>query len=980
MGTLEQDIKVKISAIVAGLKEVQKLQTELKGLEKASGKKLSVNTSGAEQGLGKLNKLLSLFSSNSNIAIQKAEGIGKVLGIAVGPATALTGVLFGVTAGLFLLEKKIADSTGKFIDLSQRVNFTVETLSAVDNAAQQTGTSVDELNSGLGIFDKNIARADEGGNAMSDTFKRLNIDTSDNEKALSQVWDILRGMPEDQNQVNLALELFGKNGRNVLAVIKESGGSLEEYKRQLKEAGVLITTEAAQAGDKFGDALKRLEFQVAALAREVNGDLLPTLTNLFEIVTSWIHDNKEDIIGFFSTIGTVINVSIIKPIRIVISLLSALYTNIRTITDGLLEAAGPAVAAAEAMAASAAKIQAATQKAIDNLPHRSVKNPVGLDVLRGAIQEPDVWHRPKWTRGAWAPPPPDTNTGGGGGSGKAGRESQIPGLLQQLKAKGEELAAKIREGVLNAQATGDEQAFNLLKDTLEREKKLIDEQLEDRLTSISDYYEAVALKQEESTTAEIAREQQKTAQAAAEHAEQLRRIDEELKAKRAEIDAKGGKTPPSERDLQKKLAAQDAEIKREESLQQFNEKKAQSEGQINLLLQRRKQLAEDNERVERLAQEALNDQISDFNDLVNEVNGRTSQNVIRAINDRLQPLLEKVIQEQGLDSPLAKLIQQFIDLASDRALIDELIGRAGRLNDRFNVRSAEVQAHTAQNVIAEANARRELNALLQEYASKQLVILRQALAIAEANHDEEKIFDVRSRIADIEQLKNEQQSFNQELKNTAINAAASGLQNLFHDIVTGAKSAKEAMRDFLLSLLDALEQVIIKMIVVKILSIALGMASGGSDGFFGNKDTVLSLDGQFAEGGILSSRPGGRLIQVAEGGFDEVVLTTDPKHRNRTQGLLAAFLERTGIAPAFASGGFVSGESLLNSISARIPRMAAGGFIGDIPVGGNLAGATGGSTSNFNFQFARPEDKGFRLPTRAAFRDAARQLRERRRS
>lgn len=77
--------------------------------------------------------------------------------------------------------------------------------------------------------------------------------------------------------------------------------------------------------------------------------------------------------------------------------------------------------------------------------------------------------------------------------------------------------------------------------------------------------------------------------------------------------------------------------------------------------------------------------------------------------------------------------------------------------------------------------------------------------------------------------------------------------------------------------------------------------------------------GASATGSFQGATPGGRLIRVAEAGFDEVILTTDPKHKSRTSRLLGQFLRRTGLAPDF-------GSVVLEGALAGVPSFAAGGF------------------------------------------------------
>ncbi len=74
----------------------------------------------------------------------------------------------------------------------------------------------------------------------------------------------------------------------------------------------------------------------------------------------------------------------------------------------------------------------------------------------------------------------------------------------------------------------------------------------------------------------------------------------------------------------------------------------------------------------------------------------------------------------------------------------------------------------------------------------------------------------------------------------------------------------------------------------------------------GTGDVRPRFAGPHALGGMITAATGGKLIQVAEGGFDELVLSTDPKHRARTAALLSSFMQRTNIFPAFAAGGFAN--------------------------------------------------------------------------
>ncbi|MDQ3744186.1 MAG: hypothetical protein M3444_07380 [Acidobacteriota bacterium] len=91
-----------------------------------------------------------------------------------------------VTAGegIFALAEKTATTEVRLWDMSQRVNFSVETLSALKTAIENSGGSFDKFEAGLIFFQKNIEAAAEGNKKLSAAFKALHIDTTDNETAL----------------------------------------------------------------------------------------------------------------------------------------------------------------------------------------------------------------------------------------------------------------------------------------------------------------------------------------------------------------------------------------------------------------------------------------------------------------------------------------------------------------------------------------------------------------------------------------------------------------------------------------------------------------------------------------------------------------------------------------------------------------------------------------------------------------------------
>lgn len=68
-----------------------------------------------------------------------------------------------------------------------------------------------------------------------------------------------------------------------------------------------------------------------------------------------------------------------------------------------------------------------------------------------------------------------------------------------------------------------------------------------------------------------------------------------------------------------------------------------------------------------------------------------------------------------------------------------------------------------------------------------------------------------------------------------------------------------------------------------------------AQGRLNNQSANQGFTGMFASGGLINAQSGGHLVVVGEGGFDEYILSTDPRYQNRTLNLLSSFLGRMNL-------------------------------------------------------------------------------------
>ena len=233
------DALLKLKAEVSGIPAVQGMSNALGGLRNAAGQ-----TIGSIRGLG--------------------GAMGALL-------PALTG------AGLAALAKGSIDAADNLNDLSQRTGVGVESLSRFGAAADDAGSSVEEVAKSMGKLAKGVV---DPASKANEALKSIGIsatDASGKVRSMDAImFDIANQfakMPDGARKAALAQDLFGKSGMNLIPMLNGGSEALRKY-------NATITTEGAQAADKFNDSLNEIARVVAGPFNQAVTALLPLITQL----------------------------------------------------------------------------------------------------------------------------------------------------------------------------------------------------------------------------------------------------------------------------------------------------------------------------------------------------------------------------------------------------------------------------------------------------------------------------------------------------------------------------------------------------------------------------------------------------------------------------------------------------------------------------------------------------------------------------
>lgn len=227
-----------------------------------------------------------------------AEGafVAAASGLALFVAGAGAGIATVALLGkaIFDTAKQAAEFQGKFFDLSQQVGVSVETLSTLDVIASTTGGNIETVTASMGIFQKGLENAHDPTSEEAKLLKQLGVTSLDTEAALRQTIAGLFKMGEGAKQTDAVLQLFGRSGRFVNAILKESQGDLDAATKKFSEMGLIVSTEAAAAADQFNDSLEILNREIAATTRGLVSDAIPVFTVFFQQINESLTGNKND--------------------------------------------------------------------------------------------------------------------------------------------------------------------------------------------------------------------------------------------------------------------------------------------------------------------------------------------------------------------------------------------------------------------------------------------------------------------------------------------------------------------------------------------------------------------------------------------------------------------------------------------------------------------------------------------------------------
>jgi hypothetical protein len=319
LGTIWVDLQANIGGFVSALSkaaaEAQKTSKEISRSFRDLGEIASQTFGAFGEELNPIVSKLSFVISSAGSAASSAMKEFQKMGGGFGALAALgAGAAIGVAAAgatMVGIAVHAAESAEKLLELSRSTGVSVESLSALQFAARQTGIDQAQLVKSLQLLSSNMVKAAEAPKGAATAFSRLGLNirqqNGDLKNAAQFMGEVIAKLSEMRDKtaaVGEARQLMGRGGAAILQL--GDPAEIEHWIEAAQRLNVVVDTQTAVAAEHFMQTLGLIRGAAEGTANRIMADLLPALqavaTQLEKSATSGNSFGKD----FLKTIETVI--------------------------------------------------------------------------------------------------------------------------------------------------------------------------------------------------------------------------------------------------------------------------------------------------------------------------------------------------------------------------------------------------------------------------------------------------------------------------------------------------------------------------------------------------------------------------------------------------------------------------------------------------------------------------------------------------
>lgn len=198
-----------------------------------------------------------------------------------------------VGAGLTLVAKNATDFTTDLVKssaaLGRQLGISTIEASRLVAAMGRLGIDSQKASQMFGIFSKQIVASTENAGKAADAFSKLGVSTTDAtgkqkdfNTLLFEVSDKFKAMPDGIDKTALAMELFGKQGKDMIKVLNLGSDGIKNLEKRADELGLTLNEKTIGSIRNLVESQKKLKESTDSIKIAIGSATAPVLTKFNE--------------------------------------------------------------------------------------------------------------------------------------------------------------------------------------------------------------------------------------------------------------------------------------------------------------------------------------------------------------------------------------------------------------------------------------------------------------------------------------------------------------------------------------------------------------------------------------------------------------------------------------------------------------------------------------------------------------------------
>lgn len=249
---------------------------------------LSANSAKFSDGMNKAKSALSDFEKSAKRIAKDLDKFGKSMeGMGRKLSTNLSLPIAAVGAAIGVAMHKTAEYADEINNMAVRTGFSRESLQELKFAADQTGVSMDGIQTSAMKLSKTIGEAAQGNKSAQQAFQNLGISIKDAEGNLrpaneifNEVIDALHSVENETTRNAIGMDIFGRGFTEITPLVAEGKDGLKNFADEARNAGLVMSEQGIKDADAFGDAMDKLQRQFEAAGQQIGLAFMPVIQDV----------------------------------------------------------------------------------------------------------------------------------------------------------------------------------------------------------------------------------------------------------------------------------------------------------------------------------------------------------------------------------------------------------------------------------------------------------------------------------------------------------------------------------------------------------------------------------------------------------------------------------------------------------------------------------------------------------------------------